>query len=108
MKDPKECKDIHEIRDCIDEIDFHILKLFGERHRCVNEIVNFKTGREDVIAKERQEAVLALRRKWAKEFDLDPDLFEELYKILINSNIKRQIELIEQFSTGSVKRNNTK
>jgi isochorismate pyruvate lyase len=103
MKDPKDFKNIHEIRDCIDEIDYHILKLFGDRHRCVNEIVNYKTDRAGVIAKERQEAVLALRRKWAEEFDLDPDLFEKIFKMLINSNIKKQMEIIEQFRSNRVK-----
>jgi len=96
MKDPKDFKDIKEIRDCIDEIDFQILKLFGDRSLCVNEIVNFKTNKAGVIAKKRQEELLILRRKWAEEFNLDPDLFEKIFKMLINSNIKRQMEVLQK------------
>jgi chorismate mutase len=96
MKDPKEFKNIKEIRDCIDEIDFHILKLFGDRNRCVDEIINFKTDKDGVIAQKRQEELLVLRRKWAKEFNLDPDLFEKIFKMLIDSNIQKQLEILEQ------------
>ncbi|MBN1185317.1 MAG: chorismate mutase [Bacteroidales bacterium] len=103
MKDPKKLKDIDEIRNCIDELDFHILKLFGDRNLCVKEIVNFKTDREGVIAKERQESMLALRRKWAEEYDLDPDLYEKIFKILIDSNIRKQLEIIEQSGSNSIK-----
>jgi len=94
MKDPKEFKDIKEIRECIDEIDFRILKLFGDRNQCVNEIVNFKCDKKGVIAKKRQEEVLELRRKWAADFDLDPDLFEKMFKMLIDSNITKQLEML--------------
>ena len=96
MKDPKEFKNIKEIRDCIDEIDFHILKLFGDRNRCVDEIINFKTDKDGVIAQKRQEELLALRRKWAKEFNLNQDLFEKIFKMLIDNNIQKQLEILEQ------------
>ncbi len=96
MKDPKDFKDIQEIRNAIDKIDFDILKLFGDRNRCVNEIIRFKTDKEGVIAKPRQKELLALRREWAKDFNLDPDLFEKIFKILIGSNIQKQLEKLEQ------------
>ena len=103
MKDPKDFKNIQEIRDSIDEIDFHILKLFGDRNRCVEEIVNFKTDKAGVIAKERQGELLALRRKWAEEFNLNPDLFEKIFKILIKSNIQKQLEILEQQEKINIK-----
>ena len=95
MKDPNDFKNIQEIRDTIDEIDYRILKLFGDRNRCVEKIINFKSDKAGVVAKKRQEEVLELRRKWAEEFNIDPDLFEKIYKMLINSNIKKQMEALE-------------
>jgi len=77
MKDRKDFKNIREIRDEIDRIDHEILKLFGDRNSCVKEIVRFKKDKTEVIAKTRQDELFALRRKWAKEFKLDPDLFEK-------------------------------
>jgi len=103
MKDPKNFKDIKEIRDCIDEIDFEILRLFGDRDKCVNEIVNFKTDQKEVIAKKRQEELLALRRIWAMELNLDPDLFEKIFKMLIDSNIKKQMGMLEQSKKNEIK-----
>jgi chorismate mutase len=103
MKDPKDFKSIEEIRDSIDEIDFHILKLFGDRNRCVEEIVNFKTDKAGVIAKKRQLELLASRRKWAKEFNLNPDLYEKIFKMLINSNIQKQLEILEIQENNNIK-----
>lgn len=96
MKDPKDFKSIQEIRDSIDEIDYNILKLFGDRNRCVEKIINFKTDKEGVIAQKRQEELLEFRRKWAEEFSLEPDLFERIFKMLINSNIEKQMEMLEK------------
>ena len=96
MKDHKDFKNIGEIRDCIDETDYNILKLFGERNRYVEEIIHFKSDKAEVIATKRQEEMLALRRKWAEEFNLNPDLFEKIFKILIDSNIQKQMKILEQ------------
>jgi len=103
MKDPKDFKNIQEIRDSIDEIDFHILKLFGDRNRCVEEIVRFKTDKEGVIAKKRQVELLALRRKWAEDFNLNPDLFENIFKMLINTNIQKELEILERKEYNNTK-----
>ena len=103
MKDPKDFKNIQEIRDSIDEIDFHILKLFGDRNRCVEEIVKFKTDKEEVVAKKRQEELFAVRRKWAKDFNLNSDLFEEIFKMLINSNILKELEILDQRKDSIIK-----
>ena len=95
MKDPKKFKNIQEIRNCIDEIDFQILKLFSDRNRCVEEIINFKSDKAGIIAKKRQRELLALRRKWAEDFNLNPELFEKIYKMLIKSNIQKQMEVLK-------------
>ena len=103
MNDPKDFKNIQEIRDSIDEIDFSILKLFGDRNRCVEEIVCFKTDKAEVIAKKRQKELLALRRKWAKDFSLNPDLFEKIFKMLINNNIQKELEILERHKLNNEK-----
>lgn len=107
MKDPKDFKDIQEIRDSIDEIDFQILKLFSDRNRCVEEIINYKTEKAEVIAKKRQEELLELRRKWAEDFELNPDLFEKIFKMLIKSNIQKELKMLEQQECNNMKLINT-
>jgi chorismate mutase len=95
MKDPKDLKNIQEVRESIDEIDFLILKLFGDRNRCVDKIISFKSDKAEVTAKTRQKELLALRRKWAGEFNLNPDLYEKIFKMLIKSNIQKQLDMLE-------------
>jgi isochorismate pyruvate lyase len=93
MKIAKDCQNIQEIRVCIDEMDYQILSLFGKRMEYVKEIVKFKTDRDGIVAHERQLELLQKRHEWATEFDLDPELIEEIYKMLINSNVEKELEL---------------
>jgi isochorismate pyruvate lyase len=95
MKKQEDFKTIQEIRDAIDEIDFRILELFGDRHRCVEGIVNFKADKADVVAEERQKEMLALRQKWAVDFGLNPEMIENIFKTIIKYNIKKQLSLLE-------------
>ena len=96
MKEAKDCQNIQEIRKCIDEIDYHILSFFRKRLEYVEEIVKFKSDQDDIIASERQQEVFMKRREWATEFGLDPDLFEEIYKTLINWNVKKELEIFSK------------
>ena len=96
MTVPGKFKSIQEIRNSIDDIDFRILKLFEERNCCVEEIIKFKKNKTEVIAKDRQIEVLALRRKWAKDLDLDPELFENFFKMVIERNIQKELEMFHQ------------
>lgn len=93
MKEIKDCKTIQEIRDSIDEIDYQILTSFEKRLEYVKAIVSFKSDAEGIVAKDRQQEVFQKRREWAGELGLDPDLFEEIYKTLINWNIRKEMEI---------------
>ena len=94
MKNPEDYASIEEIRDAIDEIDYQIMKLFGERYDFVKEIVKFKTDEASVIAESRQEEVIAQRRAWAIELDLNPDLFEKIFWTLIRFNVQKELEIL--------------
>jgi chorismate mutase len=96
MEELKDFKNIQEIRDSIDKIDHRILELFGARNHLVKEIVKYKTDTKEVVAKERQAVLFASRRKWAEDLNLDPDLFEKIFKMLIDSNIHMELEMLEQ------------
>lgn len=94
MIDPKSCRNIEEIRKGIDEIDYQIMQLFGQRYSFVKEIVKFKTDEVSVIAEARQKEVIAKRREWAGELGLSPDLFEEVYRTLMNFYVKKELEIL--------------
>jgi isochorismate pyruvate lyase len=96
MKNPQNCKCIEEIREAIDGIDYQIMKLFGQRYEFVKQIVKFKSDEASVIAESRQDEVIAQRRAWAIEQDMNPDLFEKIYKTLIHSNVQKELEILRE------------
>ena len=102
MKNPQNCKNIEEIRDAIDGIDFQIMKLFSERYEFVKEIVKFKTDEASVIAETRQKQVIEKRREWAVGLGLNPDLFEDIFWILMRYNVQKELEILKNTNANPV------
>ena len=91
---PKACNNIEEIRDAIDIIDRDIIQLLQQRHEYVKEIVKFKSSDEEgIIARDRRNLVLKQRKAWAKEKGLDPEMMGKIFKLLIDKNIKIQLDI---------------
>lgn len=102
MKNPESCKSIEEVREAIDEIDYQIMKLFSQRYDFVKEIVKFKTDEASVIAESRQKEVIEKRREWAVELGLNPELFEDIFWILMRYNVTKELEILKNTSTKPV------
>jgi len=102
MKNPESCKNIEEIRDAIDDIDYQIMKLYSQRYEFVKEIVKFKTNEASVIAETRQKEVIEKRREWAIELGLNPDLFEEMFWTLIRYNVQKELEMLKNANASPV------
>ena len=94
-KSPSDCNDKEEIRTQIDLIDKEIIALFGLRFQYVSEIVKYKTDVESVIAQDRKDQVIAERGKWAEEQGLDKVTFEQIYRFLVDHNIGKELEILE-------------
>ncbi len=92
MKPPQACESIEDVRGAIDELDREILRLLGGRARYVVAAAPFKTDGSSVRAPERQRAMLARRRGWAREEDLDPDFVEELYGSIVSHFVGREMD----------------
>jgi len=95
FKNPKECTSLEEVRAEIDKIDEYIISLFSERHKYVEEIVRFKHDKEAIIAQERKDHVILQRKEWAAEKGLNAETFEKIYTLLVDSNIKHELELLK-------------
>lgn len=93
---PDECKSKEEVRNQIDLIDLEILRLFALRFQYVKEIVKFKNDIQSVVAQDRKDSVIASRAKIAEELGLDKKTFEQIYTILIDSNIQKEIDILNQ------------
>lgn len=91
MKHFEDCESIEDVRQAIDALDNEIVALIGRRARYVEAAARFKTGERGVRAPERQEAMLAERRRWAGENGLDPGVIEEVYRTLISHFVDREM-----------------
>ena len=80
------------MREAIDELDREILSLLGRRAGYVAAAAPFKTDQKGVRAPERQRAMLASRRGWAEEEDLNPDFVERLYRSIVSHFIGREMD----------------
>jgi len=96
MKNPGDCTSIVEIREGIDLIDKQLIELIGKRFQYVKEIVKFKSNKEDVEAKPRYEEVLRVRKQWAAEQNLNPDIIETIYKTMIQYFIEEQLNILKK------------
>lgn len=96
LKLPIDCMNKEEIRQQIDAIDMEIIKLFALRFEYVNEIVKFKNDMESVVAQDRKSEVIELRGKWAEELGLEKETFMCIYQCLIDSNIKKELEILDK------------
>ena len=96
LKKPKDCENIGEIRDALDQIDMEIVELFALRHAYVKEIVKFKSSDAGIVASERRAQVIEERKAWAKEHGLDPEVIKEVFKTLIEKNIQLQFDIFNK------------
>ena len=102
FKNPDNCQSLKEIREEIDKIDEHIILLFAERHKYVEAVVRFKNDKDAIIAQERKDAVIQQRKNWAKAKGLNADVFEQIYTLLIESNINHEMKLLKEKKSKDV------
>ena len=96
LKTPAECNSKNDVRDEIDRIDRAVLELFALRFEYVKAIVKFKNDPDEVVAQERKDQVINVRAQWATELGLDPETFAKMYRMLIDSNIQKELELLNK------------
>ena len=96
IKEPQDCKSISDVRECIDSIDKQLVELIGKRYRYIKEIVKYKSNKEDVEAKPRYDEVLRVRRQWASQENIDPDVIEAIYKTMIQYFIEEQMKMLKK------------
>jgi isochorismate pyruvate lyase len=95
MKIPQDCSSIEEVRREIDNIDNEIIDLIGKRLSFVREIIKYKSNAEEIYAKERYHHVIEKRRELAKVYQLNPDVIENIYRVMMDYFIKEQFNLLK-------------
>ncbi|MDA3927832.1 MAG: chorismate mutase [Prolixibacteraceae bacterium] len=93
------CKSKEEVREQIDLIDQELIHLFAKRYEFVKEIVKFKEKTEDaIIAQDRKEKVINQRSIWAVKKGLDKEAYAKLFRLLIDHNISKEMEILNNKS----------
>jgi isochorismate pyruvate lyase len=96
MRAPETCYTIEDVRTEIDQIDRDIVEAIARRRHYVKSIMRFKQDEADVQAPERQAQVITMRRQWAEELALNPDLVEQIFRTMISHFISEELEMLER------------
>jgi len=91
MEDIKKCTTLDEARKEIDKLDEEIVKLIAKRNAYIKQIAHFKTSIDEVKAEDRIEDVINRVRALAIEYDLNPNLINDLYVRMIDGMVESEI-----------------
>ena len=94
---PDDCKSMEELRHQIDKLDIKIVELLATRSQFIDRATDLKSinGMPARIP-DRIESVVSNAREAAQKLDLDSDLVEKIWRILIEWSIKREAEIIRE------------
>ena len=94
---PGDCNNMDELRHQIDKLDTKIVELLATRSQFIDRATDLKSinGMPARIP-DRIESVVSNAREAAQELDLDSDLVEKIWRILIEWSIKREAEIIRE------------
>ncbi len=92
---PEECRSMGELRDQMDRVDRQLIGMLAQRASYIDGAAELKPG-EGLPAGSptRVEEVVSNVRAGAGEAGFDPDLAEQLWRILIDWSIAREEQVI--------------
>ena len=92
---PQDCRSMAELRDQIDRFDRQLIGMLAQRATYIDRAAELKPG-EGLPARipARVEEVVSNVRAGAGEAGFDPDLAEQLWRILIDWSITREEQVI--------------
>ena len=94
---PVDCKNMDELRHQIDKLDVKIIELLANRSEFIDRATELKKSNGmPARIPERIESVVSNARNAAEELDLDADLVEKIWRILIDWSIQREAEIIRE------------
>jgi len=95
------CQNMADVRGHIDRIDRDIVALLAERAGYVRQAARIKPVRADIVDPARIEDVVSKVRCRAREHDLEPDLVEVVYRLMIDRFIAQEAAEFERLRNDS-------
>ena len=94
---PGDCNSMDELRHQIDKLDVKIIELLANRSEFIDRATELKKSNGmPARIPERIESVVSNARNAAEELELDADLVEKIWRILIDWSIQREAEIIRE------------
>ncbi len=94
---PGDCNSMDELRHQIDKLDVKIIELLANRSEFIDRATELKKSNGmPARIPERIESVVSNARNAAEKLDLDADLVEKIWRILIDWSIQREAEIIRE------------
>ena len=94
---PADCNSMDELRHQIDKLDVKIIELLANRSEFIDRATELKKSNGmPARIPERIESVVSNARNAAEELDLDADLVEKIWRILIDWSIQKEAEIIRE------------
>ena len=94
---PSDCNSMDELRRQIDKLDVKIIELLANRSEFIDRATELKKSNGmPARIPERIESVVSNARNASEELDLDADLVEKIWRILIDWSIQREAEIIRE------------
>ena len=94
---PGDCNSMDELRHQIDKLDVKIIELLANRSEFIDRATELKKSNGmPARIPERIENVVSNARIAAEGLDLDADLVEKIWRILIDWSIQREAEIIRE------------
>jgi len=88
---------LEEIRKEIDKTDKELLDLLGKRTSLISKVAEYKIKKNiPVEDSERRKQIISSKRKKAEELNINPDLIEKIYTLLIDEACKIQEKIMKK------------
>jgi isochorismate pyruvate lyase len=94
---PADCDNMDELRHQIDQLDVKIIELLAHRSEFIDRATELKSSNGmPARIPERIEKVVSNARIAALELNMDSDLVEKIWRILIDWSIQREAKTIRE------------
>jgi isochorismate pyruvate lyase len=88
----KECKNLDEVRDGIDDLDRQIVGLLSERSGYIEQAARIKRSADEIEVPERVEQIVSNVRGLATEYGMSPDIVEDVYRVMVARFIEYEMQ----------------
>jgi len=89
-------KNMKELRKDLDILDEELLKIISKRFKFIEQAAIIKNDASDIRDNERIEEIILRLKGLAKNYDINSDIVEKLWRFIIDLSIEYEKEIFSQ------------